>query len=457
MKEPIRIAINAQIPPQKGSGGVEQGLIGLVSALGKLERDPEEYVVIGPWPEPDWLRPFLGANQRIVRGPRPCHRRARGTALLGRFKHTLGPLRPLVGAIWRSLFSVSSQQSPCLWPEASISDGFYENLGCDIIHFPFQNLVLCALPFIYNPHDLQHVHYPQFFKPSEITWRDTIYRAGCHLAHTIVVGSHWIKQDVIGHYRVDPDKVQVIPWASPTQAYPAPSPAVLAAVQEMYQLRLPFAYYPAVTWEHKNHLRLLEALAYLRDRKGRIVRLVCTGKCYPGLWPHIEERLRALNLNEQVQFLGMVPPTDLRAIYRLSQFVIFPSLFEGGALPMFESWLESTPLACSTATMLPEQAGDAALLFEPCSIPAIADAIQRMATDANLRAELVRRGQQRLQDFSWERTAKAYRAVYRRAAGRSLSEEDRWILSDDRMQKPNRSKKNEVLTPCHYATRDGRS
>jgi glycosyltransferase involved in cell wall biosynthesis len=242
---------------------------------------------------------------------------------------------------------------------------------------------------------------------------------------------------------VDPDKVQVIPWAPATQVYPAPSESMLASVQEKYQLQIPFAYYPAMTWEHKNHLRLLEALAYLRDREGLIVRLVCTGKRYPDFWPRVEERLQALKLNDQVQFLGLVRPNDLRAIYRLSQFVVFPSLFEGGAVPMFESWLEATPLACSKATMLPEQAGDAALLFEPHSIPAIADAIGRMATDANLRAELVRKGQQRLQGFSWERTAKAYRAIYRRAAGRPLTEEDRWILSCDWMQKPTRSKKNE--------------
>lgn len=110
---------------------------------------------------------------------------------------------------------------------------------------------------------------------------------------------------------------------------------------------------------------------------------------------------------------------------------------------MFESWLESTPLACSTATMLPEQAGDAALLFEPHSIPAIADAIRRMATDEKLRVELVRKGKQRLQDFSWERTAKAYRAVYRRAARRSLTDEDHWLLSCTWMQKPIKSMMNE--------------
>jgi glycosyltransferase involved in cell wall biosynthesis len=93
--------------------------------------------------------------------------------------------------------------------------------------------------------------------------------------------------------------------------------------------------------------------------------------------------------------------------------------------------------------MLPEQAGEAALLFEPHSIPAIANAIREMATDENLRAELVHKGKQRLQDFSWERTAKAYRAVYRCAASCSLTDEDRWLLSCNWMQKPIQSMMNE--------------
>ena len=54
-----------------------------------------------------------------------------------------------------------------------------------------------------------------------------------------------------------------------------------------------------------------------------------------------------------------------------------------------------------------------------------------MATDRGLREELRRRGSQRLGDFSLERTAKAYRAVYRRAAGQALGEEDRWLLTHD--------------------------
>ena len=134
--------------------------------------------------------------------------------------------------------------------------------------------------------------------------------------------------------------------------------------------------------------------------------------------------------------MGLVPPKDLKALYRLGRFVIIPSLFEAASGPLFEAWQEDTPVACSTVTSLPEQAGDAALLFDPLSVESIATAVARMATEDNLLEDLRWRGRRRLQDFSWERTAKAYRAVYRRAAGFLLSDEDRWLLSWDWMREP---------------------
>ena len=67
----LRIAINAQLIPTAGAGGTQTVLIGLVHALGELD-GPEEYVLIAPWKEkePDWLKPFVGKNQSIVREPK---------------------------------------------------------------------------------------------------------------------------------------------------------------------------------------------------------------------------------------------------------------------------------------------------------------------------------------------------------------------------------------------------
>jgi glycosyltransferase involved in cell wall biosynthesis len=430
----LRIIINAQIIPNGGAGGVESVLIGLIAALGQLDDGQEDYVIVGPWQEPDWLKPYIGPNMHIISGPQPSHPKP-----VEVLKRLLGPLRPLTRRVWRLLFSLSIPHQQ--WPEVPISDGFYENLGCDVIHFPFQYFVLCALPTIYNPHDLQHLHFPQFFKPSLIVWRETIYPLGCKLAHTVAVGSNWVKQDLIRHYRLDPEKIQVIPWAPPTQAFPEPSPSLSTSVRTKYRLQAPFAFYPAMTWEHKNHLRLLESIVRLRDQEGILVRLVCTGKLIQDHWPTIKEHLDKYKLENQVQFLGMVPPEDLRAIYRLAEFVIIPTLFEAASGPLFEAWREGVPVACSTVTSLPEQAGEAALFFDPFSVEAIAEAFRRMATEEQLRNDLMTKGRERLQDFSWERTAKAYRAVYRRASRRILTDEDRWLLNWDWMRNPKPSQK----------------
>jgi len=424
-----KVAINAQLTPGGETGGVESVLIGLVHSLGRLEDGPEEYIIIGPWQNPEWLRQYIGPNQRIVQGPKPLQ------PSLGRL---LGPLLPVAQKTRNILLQFLGTSR--MWPEVPVSNGFYESLGCDVIHFPYQHFVVCALPTVYNPHDLQHLHYPQFFTPSTIAWRETIYPAGCHFARTVVAGSQWVKQDIVEYYHVNPNKIQVIPWAPPTQAYPAPMPDTSIAIREKYRLDQPFALYPAMTWEHKNHIRLLEALALLRDRDCLRVCLVCTGH-QGSFWPHIEKRLLALGLQNQVKFLGMVPAEDLRALYRLAQFVIIPSLFEAASGPLFEAWQDGTPVACSKVTSLPEQAGDAALLFNPLSVDAIADAAAQVATNAELRESLRQRGAKRLEDFSWERTAKAYRAVYRSAAGYPPSEEDRWLLSWDWMREPQRKMK----------------
>jgi len=433
---PLKVAINAQLLPGV-AGGVESVLIGLVAALGRLTDGPEEYTLIGPQPDPEWLKPFLGPNQRIVARPGPPQ--APGAA--ERFKRALGPARGPARRAWRKLAPApaarpSAPPAPPMerWPEIPFSDGFYESLGCDLIHFPFQAFTLCALPCIFNPHDLQYRHFPQFFTVGELAWRETLYRGGCNLAQAVAVASQWVKDDVVRQYHIRPEKIQVIPWAPPTTALEAPSAETIERVRLRHALQTPFAFYPAMGWEHKNHLRLLEALALLRDREGLRVRLVCTVAPASPFGARIRAACEDLKLGDHVRFLGLVPREEMRALYRLAQFVVVPTLFEASSMPVCEAWQDRAPLACSTATSLPEQAGDAALLFDPWSVESIARAVRRMSADEPLRADLVRKGDARLRIFTWERTAHAYRALYRQVANRPLSDEDRLLLSWDWMR-----------------------
>ena len=430
-KQEIKVAINAQIAPNSGFGGVESVLIGLISALGELDDGLEKYTIIGPWQEYDWLKPYTGSNQRIVSGPKPAQPNRKIEVL----KRGLGPMCSVARHLRRSLSAPIAYQ----WPQLPVLTGFYEGLSCDIIHFPYQDISLCALPMIYNPHDLQHRHYPQYFTAQSIAWREAIYRSGCEMANTVVTASAWVKSDIISHYGINKNKIQVVPWAPPTIAYGNLNDSIVQGIREKYKLKEPFALYPAMMWPHKYHLSLLESIALLRERDKIKASLVFTGHQL-SLWPEIESRIKSLRLQDQVKHLGLLLSNEMRAIYRLAQFVVIPTLFEAASGPLFEAWQEGVPVACSTVTSLPQQARDAALLFDPFSVEAIANAIAQMVTNASLREDLRLRGRRRLQDFSWERTAKAYRAVYRRAAGNHLTEEDQWLLSWDWMQQSQESK-----------------
>jgi len=418
----LKIAINAQIISGGESGGVEQVIIGLVHALGKLGDGEEEYILVTHPQDPEWLKPYIGKNMRIV--PRPWkgwNERAR--AAISPFKQAIKPMaKPLVKPL---LEQIRARRKP----QVVHSDGFWESLGADVIHFPSQSFVISQIPSIYNPHDLQHLHFPEFFTQWQIRSRETTYRAGCYYAEAVAVHSKWIKNDIISHYGIEPGKIFIIPWSSPTEAYEPISEETLSYVLQKFNLPQPFMFYPAQTWPHKNHIRLLEAIALLRDQHSLSVNLVCTGK-QNSFWPTIARRIRELKLKNQVRFLGFVKPEELRALYQAAQFVIIPTLFEAGSAPMLEAWREGTPVACSTVTSLPEQAGDAALLFNPTSVKNIADTIYRMTIDVKLRETLRRRGTARVHLFRWERTARMYRALYRKVARHSLTEEDRILLCE---------------------------
>ncbi len=203
----------------------------------------------------------------------------------------------------------------------------------------------------------------------------------------------------------------------------------LREIRERLGLPSRFVFYPAQTWPHKNHLKLIEAIAELR-RQGLVVNLVCSGTRNEH-YARIGKRVAELNLGGQVWFVDYVTPTELRCLYRLARGVVIPSKFEAGSFPLWEAFHSRTPAACSNVTSLPLQAGDAALLFDPDDVQAMAQAVFQLWTDDAVCARLVRLGERQVQLFTWSRTARHFRALYRQVAGIVLNDEDRQLLSAD--------------------------
>ncbi len=414
----MRVGIIVDVEPGI-HGGVAIAVKSLIRALGGLE-GPETFVlIINNQAQADWLSP-LAANQVFAMRPP-----ARNSLL-----------RRGVRKVARGSLKLAGVETGSVWPETPLSDGFVESLGLDVVHFTTQGFALCAVPTVYNPHDLQHIHYPQFFTAQDLAWREVIYRTACRLSRAVIVNSQWIKDDVVEQFAVPPDRVQVIPEAAPSHFLKPAGEAERRQTLEKFGLTGPFALYPNNTWPHKNHARLLEGIAWLRDTRGIRIQLASTGARHQPSWPKLSAKVDELGLQDQVKFLGFVSDLELRALYQSARCVVVASLFEANSLPIFEAWAEGTPVASSNVTALPEQVGDAGLLFDPNEPEEIGHALERLFSDDALCEDLKQKGKRRLADFDWARTARAYRAVYRKAAGRKLVDEDRKILAHDWMRNP---------------------
>jgi glycosyltransferase involved in cell wall biosynthesis len=118
-----------------------------------------------------------------------------------------------------------------------------------------------------------------------------------------------------------------------------------------------------------------------------------------------------LQVRARIDFAGLVPESKLPALYRGARALVFPSLYEGFALPVVEAMASGTPVVTSNVSAMPEIAGDATLLVDPSSVQQIADAIQQIMSDASLRDQLRERGLARASQFSWARTAAGVQAL----------------------------------------------
>lgn len=261
----------------------------------------------------------------------------------------------------------------------------------DVVHYALTvPLPRTTAATVVTLHDIQHRDLPDFFGPARRSFRRIAYDRAARIADAVVVTSEFVRNRALERLGLTQDRVHVIPLAI--------DHAVFRPGEEE---REPFILYPARPWPHKNHPRLFEAFARLRATRPKL-RLVLTGG---GL-----ERLGTLP--DGVESLGVVSTSELASLYRRAACLVYPSLYEGFGLSPLEAMASGCPVAAADAGAIPEVCGEAAALFDPTDVEAIAAGI--LETDAR-RDELVERGLARAAEFTWDETARKHEDVYRAA------------------------------------------
>jgi glycosyltransferase involved in cell wall biosynthesis len=292
----------------------------------------------------------------------------------------------------RTMFGrIRAMSKALVWPGPI--KGELELSKLRVMHFP----LTVTLPGIDHPpivttiHDVQHEYQPQFFSRAELAYRRYLYPRAVRTSARIITVSHHAKTAIVERLGAEPDNVRVIHHGVDTEELRPGSAA-----------REPFILYPANSWPHKNHQRLFDAFQLVREREPGL-RLILTGHGHDNR-----------PLPPGAEALGLVPRPRLVELYQQASMLVFPSLYEGFGQPVIEAMACGCPVACSNATALPEVCGDAARLFDPTSVEAIADAILDVISHPT---DLVARGLERARSFTWARNVREHDDVYEELAG----------------------------------------
>jgi glycosyltransferase involved in cell wall biosynthesis len=217
-------------------------------------------------------------------------------------------------------------------------------------------------------------------------------------AEQVICDSEATAKDAHTFFKIPVNKTMVVPLA-----YDA---------ENFRNLELPGQNYFLYIGRHdayKNLQRMIEAFAKLPNDSD--YELWIAGPPDRRYTPLLAAQVEQLGLTHQVKFLSYVPYPELPKLLNQAIALVFPSLWEGFGLPVLEAMACGTPVITSHLSSLPEVAGDAALLIDPYQVDAIADAMQAVASDSQLRTQLCQLSLKRASQFSWAKTAAAIATI----------------------------------------------
>ncbi len=238
-------------------------------------------------------------------------------------------------------------------------------------------------------HDVGYKHFPQAHSPQQRAYLDLGTRFTAGNAHVVIADSEATKRDVMAFYGVRDAAIRV--------AYPGPMPLAEAsadvAAAELKTFGLadgrPFALHVGTLQPRKNLRRLLQAWARLPASLRDTQLVLAGGAGWGDEAAQLRRDVETLGLSQRVIFAGYVSDIQKSALMHAAHVVVLPSLHEGFGFPVLEAQTAGVPVVCSNTSSLPEVAGDAALMFDPMRVDAIADAIEKVMSDEAMRARLI--------------------------------------------------------------------
>jgi len=290
---------------------------------------------------------------------------------------------------------------PRLWTQIGLSLEMLFN-KVDTLFIPAH-----TVPFIHPKNTIVTIHGLEYeFCPQAYSFWERLYmrwsiKNSCKWAKKIIAVSENTKKDLIKLYKVPTEKVEVI-----YEGYDLNSEFRISNFESSSNDRItkPYLLFIGRLEERKNILGIIKAFEILKEKYKIPHRLILAGK--PGFnYKEILSYLSQSSHKSDIVLSGFVNESEKYRLLKNADLFLFPSFYEGFGLPILEAQSVETSIVASIEASIPEVAGGGALLVNPKKPEEIADAVQKILSDENLKKDLIQKGLENVKRFSWDKCA----------------------------------------------------
>lgn len=280
----------------------------------------------------------------------------------------------------------------------------------DVLWMPLHNLPFLrrkSLKTVVTIHDLAFKFFPEYFTRKDLFKLNFLADRAIRNSDKIIAVSNSTKNDILKIYpEIEAEKITVVHHGFSAELFSQEiSKEKSGSVLKSYNLQ-PDSYllYVGAIQPRKNLIVLIEAFEKIKETHPEMKLVFAGEKAW--MWEGIVERIESSFAKEDIIITGSVPFCDMPALYQNASVFVFPSLYEGFGIPVLEAFASGVPVVLANNSSLPEVGGGASLYFDGKNSEDLCVQIKSVLDDPSKKEEMIKRGLERVKEFSWEKCAK---------------------------------------------------
>ena len=306
-------------------------------------------------------------------------------------------------------YQILSKNFPFYWTQTRFTFELYKN-NYDALWMPMQ-----ALPFVRKRnlkttvtiHDLAFKYFPEFFPRKDLHRLNLFTNYAIESSDKIIAVSGSTKNDILSFYpNIKEEKIKVIYHGFDPELFQKKiADKEKNKIYTRYQiLNTKYILYVGALQPRKNLEVLIDAFEKIKKNNPELKLVLAGEKAW--MWDKIMNKIGSSKYKADVIVTGTISFNDIISLYRNASVFVFPSLYEGFGIPILEAFASEVPVISSNNSSLTEIGEDAPLYFNEKSSDDLAEKIEKVMENENIRRDLIERGKERVGEFSWDKCAR---------------------------------------------------